>query len=132
VISLLIAAAAATVSPNCDSESGGDIAVSECWGNAYEVADAELNLVWPKVLTAARASDKEFESTPRRNKPSAEADLLKAQKHWIAWRDAECAARSDWAQGGSLQNVISSKCAHDLTRDRIDQFQQLLSNFTES
>ncbi|RVT40799.1 lysozyme inhibitor LprI family protein [Sphingobium algorifonticola] len=130
MIVLIIAAATAAANPVCD-DRGGDLPSAECWSRAFRSADVELNAVWPKVRAAARDADKYFKPTPRRDKPSAENDLLKAQRTWLAWRDAECAARSDWAQGGSLQNVIVSQCAHDLTRARIDQLQQLFKDFTE-
>ncbi|WP_354958181.1 lysozyme inhibitor LprI family protein [Sphingobium sp. CECT 9361] len=130
MIGLIIAAATAAANPFCDDRAG-DLPVAQCWSRAFNAADVELNAVWPKVRDAARGADRRFRSTPRRDKPSAESDLLKAQRTWLAWRDAECAARSDWAQGGSLQNVIISRCAHDLTRARIDQLQQLLKDFTE-
>jgi len=44
--------------------------------------------------------------------------LLKAQKAWLAFRDAECTFQTSAAQGGSIQPMLQAYCLDDLTVKR--------------
>src|SRR5690242_11831016 len=121
-----------TVNPQeiCDDKNG-DSAAAACWYSTYQAADRELSTLWPAVLAAARDADSSFRPTPRRDQPSAERDLIAAQRAWVSYRDAECAAEADWAQGGSLESVLADKCLAKKTRERIQQLRQLERDFKE-
>jgi uncharacterized protein YecT (DUF1311 family) len=127
---MILAAFLLAVSVNCDDRYG-DLAAAECWYAAGNAADAELNTVWPGVLKAARDADKGFSPTPRKDRASAAADLLASQRAWLKFREAQCALESDYAQGGSLQNVLVGQCRTALTRQRIKQLQEIAAGFRE-
>ena len=128
---LLMAAQAVPVAaPRCDDRNG-DLGASQCWSAIGEGADAKLNKVWPDVLRAARDADKAFSPTPRKDRASAAADLLAAQRAWLTYRATQCRLEGDWAQGGSLENVIDAQCYAELTEKRVDALRGTAADFRE-
>lgn len=121
---------AASPSQECDDRDG-DAAAAECWDAAYRKADAQLNRAWPSVLAAARAADKAFRPTPRRDRLTAGTDLLASQRAWLAFRNAECAAEAGTARGGSLESVIVGRCLTGMTRERILKLKDIQSGFKD-
>ncbi|KQS02078.1 hypothetical protein ASG11_14890 [Sphingomonas sp. Leaf357] len=117
--------------PMCDDRDG-DLAAAECWYEAGRAADARLNKVWPDILEAAREADRVFSATPHKSHASAAADLLASQRAWLKYRNAQCPLEGDYAQGGSLENVIVGRCEAELTLQRIKQLQDIAAGFREN
>ncbi|WP_203310309.1 lysozyme inhibitor LprI family protein [Sphingomonas beigongshangi] len=126
---LLLQAKPVPTSP-CDN-AGGDVEIAQCWTGAYDRADAELNRRWPDVLKAASEADRAFVPNQRRGAPAAVQDLKNAQRAWLKYRDAQCELESDYAQGGSLQAIIASRCETELTLARIKQLQDIAAGFRD-
>jgi uncharacterized protein YecT (DUF1311 family) len=81
---------------------------------AFEKADAELNKVYKNVI--ATLDEK------------AQAKLKVAQRAWVALRDAEAGFQADQeARGGSMEPMIYSGVAAELTRARIKELRKMLS-----
>ena len=74
-------------------------------------ADAALNAAYR--VAAARLSS------------NGKARLVKAQRSWIAWRNAECAFRSNGADAGSIGTMVALDCSTELTRARTTQLDAL-------
>jgi len=129
LIALLLEVAPATQSPCWNA--GSDLEISQCWDRADQAADAELNKIWPDVLKSAREADRDFMPTQRRETPAAVQDLISAQRAWLKYRDAQCALESDYAQGGSLEPILSAKCSTEMTRARIMQLHDIAAGFRE-
>jgi hypothetical protein len=55
------------------------------------------------------------------------ARLVKAQRAWIAFRDAECTFQSSGDDGGSAAPMVAAACQADLTRDRTRQLKVYLN-----
>jgi len=53
--------------------------------------------------------------------------LVKAQRRWIAFRDAECLFATEAARNGSIQPMLRAGCAEALTRKRIADFKTYLN-----
>lgn len=81
----------------------------------YEKADAELNRVYAKLI---KKLDKE-----------GVAKLKKAQRAWIAYRDAEMEFAGDSARGGSMQPMLYSGTGAHLTKDRIKDLNSHLGEY---
>lgn len=111
--------------------TGSDLDIATCWDAAYRRADADLNKLWPSALKSARNADRAFSATQRRDKPSAAKDLLASQRAWVTFRDAQCAAQGDYAQGGSLEDIIVAQCKAEMTRKRTKQLQDINADFRE-
>ena len=93
---------------NCDNWRGrGDVPQSTmnfCARLDYQRVDALLNKTYEVVAA------------------KGDTDLLrKAERAWIAFRDAECTYQTIGEEGGSLHSLEYSDCLTRLTRQRIQQ-----------
>ncbi len=80
---------------------------------AFDKADAELNKVYKKVLTTLDAQ--------------AQVKLKAVQRAWVVLRDAEADFHADAeARGGSMEPMIFSGVAAELTRTRTKELQKML------
>ncbi len=80
-----------------------------CIGAELKLQDARLN-------RAYQAAQK------RMTLPRQKAALTKAQRAWIAFRDADCASRYD-AAWGTLSRIEANSCVLDRTADRADELE---------
>jgi uncharacterized protein YecT (DUF1311 family) len=71
----------------------------------YRDADAALNDVWGRASTFAHSIDRH-------------AELLAAQRAWLAYRDAACTAHAAPFEGGSMQPMVVSACLTQITEER--------------
>ena len=58
--------------------------------------------------------------------PNAKTALTKAQRAWVAFRDAECKLEAAGEEGGTAQPMIYSQCLSRLTQLRTEQLQKRL------
>ena len=58
--------------------------------------------------------------------PAAKKGLLKAQRAWLAFRDAECGLEALGEAGGSAQPMIYNQCLSRLTQLRSEQLEKRL------
>ncbi len=58
--------------------------------------------------------------------PAAKSALTKAQRAWVAFRDAECNLEAAGEEGGTTQPMIFSQCLSRLTLLRTAQLQKRL------
>ncbi|WP_081536135.1 lysozyme inhibitor LprI family protein [Rhodovulum sp. P5] len=88
--------------------------MNQCAASAYTAADAELNAVWPGAKQAM-------------DQMGAGALLLDAQRKWIAFRDAACAAERAPFEGGSIAPLIHYDCLKRLTERRTEDLRLLMN-----
>jgi uncharacterized protein YecT (DUF1311 family) len=81
----------------------------ECIGVEVQAQDARLNRAYQAAIA-------------RLERPRQKAALQKAQRAWIAFRDADCASYldEDW---GSIARVEANQCVLDRTRQRADELE---------
>lgn len=72
--------------------------------DGFASADGELNRVYREITKRLSAAEK--------------TKLVKAQRLWVQFRDAECDFESMGVDGGSAQPMIYSGCLESLTRER--------------
>ncbi len=112
---LLAATALSQEEPDCaDPQTQSDITI--CAGIDYKKADATLNEVWDEALFIAKEEDMLGDVDDGR--PSNEEALRKAQRAWIAYRDANCAYEGYAARGGSMEPMLVNLCLARLTEER--------------
>ena len=58
--------------------------------------------------------------------PAAKSGLLKAQRAWLTFRDAECKLEAVGEAGGTAQPMIFDQCLSRLTQLRTEQLQKRL------
>ncbi|WP_179641026.1 lysozyme inhibitor LprI family protein [Sphingomonas guangdongensis] len=76
-----------------------------------KAADRDLNQTYTALMTKAS--------------PAAKQLLRASQRHWIAFRDAECRFVASGVSGGSVQPMVVAGCMERLTNDRLRQLRQL-------
>lgn len=96
--------AAAQSTAECVSPQSQQL-MNACAAKEYAAADAALNTAW--------GSAKSFADAIGQGK-----ELLKAQRAWLAYRDAACAVHASPYEGGSLQPLIRATCLSEITKER--------------
>ncbi len=91
--------------------------MTQCAALDFEKADRELNLTWPKIKNDAEASDKDSGKTEYVDA------LLKSQRAWLAFMDAECTWQGFEMHGGSGEPMVYYGCKARMTKQRIKQLQ---------
>jgi len=83
----------------------------QCVGEELKIQDAALNVAWGETTASMNARQK--------------AGLLKAQRAWIAFRDADCASRydPDW---GSMSTISANFCMLRRTVERTIELEEFL------
>ncbi|WP_457967897.1 lysozyme inhibitor LprI family protein [Pseudomonas sp. R4-84] len=89
--------------------------LNQCAAQENRAADKELNRLYQKIT--ARLKDN----------AAAKQLLVKAQRAWIDFRDAECSFSASGVEGGSVHPMIHNECITTLTKARIDAFNTYLS-----
>lgn len=95
--------------PDCSmSGDGSTVAMVACLSGQSELWDRRLN-------DAYRAALKRAEIEPRK--------LRYAQRAWLKYRDANCAAYA--SVQGSISRILATKCWRDVTRDRAIELHEM-------
>jgi uncharacterized protein YecT (DUF1311 family) len=108
----LLLAIAATATPafaQCDGKKTTADQI-ECLGPALKTADTELNRVYQKAVKELPAEDA--------------TRLRKAQRAWMAYRDAHCDADQKRYAGGSIAPVVFAQCRLTLTQRRSKEIEE--------
>lgn len=104
---------------NCANPTS-QVEYTGCAARAYEAADEDLNLAYRLAIDWARRMDAGMTWTP-----TTEEMLRDAQRAWIPFRDAACAAESTQMRGGTGQNMVYYTCLERLTRARTEDLRLL-------
>lgn len=108
---------------NCnDTSNMNQSEMTMCSYQDFADADAELNKIWPKVRAYAKRGDQELGE----GEMTGAGQLIKAQKAWLVFRDAQCELEGFAARGGSLQPMLVSGCKATLTLERVKALKILL------
>ena len=83
-----------------------------CAGRDFTAADAQLNALYKKLVALLDAHER--------------VSLVKAQRAWLAWRDAECDYRTISSEGGSIRPMLIGECDTELTANRIKDIKDQL------
>ncbi len=90
----------------CLEAPGGQstMGMIECIGDELTIQDAALNAAYRKAMGDLT--------------PAEKSRLQIAQRAWIAFRDADCAAQDDPEQWGSLSRITANQCVLNRTIER--------------
>ena len=88
--------------------------MNACAGERYEQSDATLNQRYREAMD--RLDDDE----------QARSSLRKAQRAWIAFRDAHCDFMTSGSRDGSIYPALQAGCLADLTDERTQELNTLL------
>ncbi|WP_260961963.1 lysozyme inhibitor LprI family protein [Pseudomonas citri] len=88
--------------------------MNQCAAQENKAADKELNSLYQQIT--ARLKDN----------PETRQMLVKAQRAWISFRDAECSFSASGVEGGSVYPLIHNNCITAQTKIRIEAFKTYL------
>ena len=83
--------------------------MTQCAGQQYKAADDRLNQEYKELNTRLQ------------EQPKRRDMLLKAQRRWLAFRDAECRFEASAVAGGSAEPMVHTQCLTRLTQSRNEQ-----------
>jgi uncharacterized protein YecT (DUF1311 family) len=113
---LFATASLAEDEPDC-KDPQDQSSMTFCAGKDFEKADQTLNAIWPKLKADALESDKNIGNGTTEYMDA----LLKSQRAWLSYRDAECLWQGFEAHGGSMEPMLVNACMAQLTEERIKQ-----------
>ena len=93
------------------ADASAQSVLDACAAQAFEAADAELNDAYEGAMFAAGAVDPD-------GARGLQDALREAQRLWLPFRDAACAAEAAIYEGGSLQPMVRSDCLARVTSAR--------------
>ena len=111
---MLAVLAGAPVSAVAACPGQTQLEMNDCAVAAPGSADADLNAVWSVVK-------------PQMDSAGVGARLLDAQRKWIDFRDAACAAEVALFEGGSIAPLVYSNCLTRLTQRRTEDLRALVN-----
>lgn len=88
-------------------------AMNLCEGDNFKQADAELNVVYAKLLKKISAA--------------GQPKLREAQNSWIKYRDAQCAFETLGTIDGSIHSMVAAQCLADVTEQQTKRLQHQLT-----
>ncbi|WP_460830278.1 lysozyme inhibitor LprI family protein [Lysobacter humi (ex Lee et al. 2017)] len=91
-----------------DAAGGVTAAMIDCMHAELDAQDARLNAGY-------RAASRALPAARR-------AALTRAQRAWVAWRDARCAFELD-PDGGSIARIVANSCVLQLTTERATELE---------
>ena len=115
ILTILLGSVLISLAPSGFSQS--QIELTRQAAAEFEKADAQLNDIYKKALANAAAVDEE-----RKQK------LIKAQRAWLLYRDAEAAYEADDLRGGTAYSMEYNGARTTLTEERVKTLKQLLSD----
>jgi uncharacterized protein YecT (DUF1311 family) len=109
--------------PDCkEPQTQADMTI--CAGLDLADADTALNAQYQ----VTRKTLKERDAGVSTELKGGEEALIKAQRAWLSYRDAQCASVGFQARGGSMEPMRVSSCEADLTRKRTAELKALVNN----
>ena len=108
---LLIASSGLAASPPSDpcNSPRSTLEVNRCAQQEFEAQDRVLNETYQKLLGQLNT---EYQQGTRER-------LMKAQRLWIQFRDADCSAQESVYDGGTVHTAVLLQCLRDHTAQRI-------------
>jgi uncharacterized protein YecT (DUF1311 family) len=83
--------------------------LTKCLSDAKDRADAKLNSAYKEIQGRLQGADA--------------GNLIRAQRFWIQYRDANCAAERDLYEGGTAKDPVYFACLDSMIRSRMRELQ---------
>ncbi len=114
-----------TIAADC-SNAPTTIEQNDCAAEKFRQVDRRLNRVYKRVLAKIATED----TRPPFGRKAWKRALIKAQKAWIAFRDADCRklVEMEW-QGGTGTTGAIYACMTDKTLTRIRELKERYLNY---
>lgn len=125
VLALTLAAgSAAAQTPDCKNPIT-QVEMTFCAEQDWMAADKDLNAAYQEARTQMRKLDAYWPADQR----GAESNLRDAQRAWITFRDANCAAEGWLMRGGTAEPMLIYGCRARMTRARTQELRDLAVDY---
>jgi uncharacterized protein YecT (DUF1311 family) len=101
---LVSASSCFAAQPECLNSAPTQLAMDECVGRSMKASDQKLNETYHALLAKVSKSGAD--------------QLRKAQRAWLAWRDAQCEFNTMGTRGGSINSSMYGLCIDELTQEQ--------------
>lgn len=98
--------------------------INRCAKADFKTEDARLNEAYGRAVTRAQYFDETLDAADR----GAVLALKRAERAWIAYRDAECDAQSFAVKGGSLEAAYRLFCMANLSKLRTEELETYMGD----
>ena len=115
---VLVGAIGVAATPTARAECDGGLpqdGLNDCALRELDAADAALNAEYRQIVARLAGA------------AEARQLLIKAQRAWVAFRDAECTFSESDTQGGSIHPMMDSMCRTGLTKARTKNLRRYLN-----
>ncbi|MDG2002139.1 MAG: lysozyme inhibitor LprI family protein [Novosphingobium sp.] len=126
LLALLMAAAPADDTPWQCEDPGPQQEMNYCAHQDYLKADEAMNVQWKTTAAVMKEHDAEGSNYSWDDRPGYFATLLKAQRAWLKFRDAQCTSEGYIFRGGSMEPFMVATCKTALTKERTEQLRELV------
>ncbi|WP_197478254.1 lysozyme inhibitor LprI family protein [Luteibacter rhizovicinus] len=116
VVMLVIASmagSAAAQAEDCD-EASSQLSMNMCADQEFEAADKQLNATYRQVTGRLKGDQ------------AATSLLIKAQRAWLSFRDAQCEFAASANAQGSISPMLIAQCRSAATHARTKELEALL------
>ena len=96
-----------------------------CAQQVWQAADVLLNEAYAAALAVMQGTDTDIAPIGA----TEEARLRKAQRAWLAYRDAACDSAGFAMRGGSAEPLLTYGCLAELTEQRTQDLQLLIEGY---
>ncbi|KPL67352.1 hypothetical protein SZ64_04080 [Erythrobacter sp. SG61-1L] len=110
---------------DCTSDSLPQQHLNYCAAQDFHAADAALNAQWKIIADRLKRQDADY--PPDDGRPGYFDSLLKAQRAWLDYRDAQCQSEGFTFRGGSMEPFMVATCRTRLTKQRTEELRELES-----
>ncbi|WP_409079692.1 lysozyme inhibitor LprI family protein [Pseudomonas sp. SG20056] len=90
--------------------------IEQCASISLENTEKELNLTYKKLVNSLSQPNTEYD-----NYTEYRRHLLTAQRAWIKFREADCAAQYEMHRSGTIRNSIYLACKEERAKQRIKE-----------
>jgi uncharacterized protein YecT (DUF1311 family) len=105
------------------SRAVAQVELTYCAEQSWKAADVDLN----EAYRLARERMRQIDAALPPSERGAEMMLRDAQRSWVPFRDAACAAEGYMMHGGSAEPMVNYGCRARLTRQRTSDLRDLVS-----
>ena len=114
----------------CD-DVGSQQDAENCAKTEFENSDAEMNLHYQKILIGLQTVEQKTRPLDKNLADKYKKDLdnlQKAQKAWLAFRDADCVAEKESDTNVDNNAITAFACQQRLTEGRIEDLKLIYEN----
>lgn len=103
------------------AKAEAQVELTFCAEQDWNDADARLNDAYQRAMDVMKYVDSGLESADQ----GAAGSLRDAQRAWVAFRDANCAAEAWVYHGGSAEPMAIYACRARVSNDRADELENM-------